>query len=195
MALRILSGRLADVASQETVFDEAGYRRLHWKLTVPVSQPFGGAQGGLKRLWRDQKPETQSRQHHLGERSNVDDAARAIERLKWVEGAALEPELAVIIVFDHDDVAPLCPLEQCHTTAERHRRAERELMGRRHADKARRLRNHGDVDSLIIDRYADDPRPQRPAIGTPSSPTVGRSPRAASARTAGVSPGRSRRAC
>ena len=66
----------------------------------------------LARGWRDQESESQRRQHHLRKGAHIDDAPTAVETLERIDRAPLQPELAVVIIFNHYRAFPFSPVQQ-----------------------------------------------------------------------------------
>src|SRR5690606_42095785 len=73
----------------------------------------------------------------LRRRAGVEHAAGAIERLQALERAAREAELAVVVVLEHEGVAPARPVEEREPARQREHAAGGELVRGRDAGEPR----------------------------------------------------------
>jgi hypothetical protein len=87
---------------------------------------------------------------------------RPLRSRRWSgsKGAAFEPELAVVVVFDHHRVPLLRPFQERRTALQRHRRPERELVRGRHVDQLRRLWDRRHNEPVVVDGNADHACPE-----------------------------------
>jgi hypothetical protein len=91
----------------------------------------------------------------------VDDAPVSIKRLQRFDGAPVEAELAVVVVFDDGGVVPLGPRQQRQPSRQRHGCAEGKLMRWHHVYKTRVPRHRIDHQSVTVHRHALHSKPQR----------------------------------
>ena len=116
--------------------DELGERLVLQERAAAVREQPRPREGLDQSRRQDEITDAQRGKHHLRERSEVEDALAAIERLQRVDRTALEAVLAVVVVLDHVGADPPRPGEQRDPARVRHHAAERILMRRRHVREA-----------------------------------------------------------
>ena len=157
----VLLRRLADVASEQPLVDQVGHGPLGGCLAVPVAQLLRHDEGVVQARRRDAEAEAQGRQHRLGEGPDVDHVAGVVEALQGFERSLGEAELTVVVVLHHDGSAASSPGQQRGAPTQRHRDAERELVGRRRVDHGRAARKSVDDQALVVDGHVDHLRAVR----------------------------------
>jgi hypothetical protein len=102
-----------------------------------------------------QEAEAQRRQHRLGEGADIEDALTGVQAFQGFEGASAEAELAVIVVFDHCGTTPFRPGKQRDPPWQRHRHAQRELVGRGDVHQPGLVRDRVHDQAFGVDGYGN----------------------------------------
>ncbi len=147
----------ADVALEMALAQEVGERGLLEHRGAPIGVPLGAGEGRHQRRRHHQVAETQAGEHHVGERAHVDHRRRLAQALQRRQRRAAVVVLAVVVVLDHHHTAGAGPVEQLEPPRQRHRRARRELVRRRHEDHARRVGQRRDGNAVALHRHRMQP--------------------------------------
>ena len=147
-------GHPSYVRSVMALGQELRQRALRGDVALPRRHLLGPSQRGLQRPRRHQEPDAQRRQQRLGEGADVDHAAVAVEALQRLDGLVGPAVLAVVVVLDDHRVVLDRPAQERGPARHRQRDAGRELVGRRHVDQPRIVRESVDDQALGVHRYA-----------------------------------------
>jgi hypothetical protein len=101
-----------------------------------VVQAASLGQSRYKASRSDDEPDSQARMHDLRKCSHVSHDANSVEALQRFERTRFKAILTVVVVFDDARLPFGGPTQKSELAIERHRHAERELMGRSDVDQA-----------------------------------------------------------
>ena len=156
LAFGIERAHAADVGREVALGDEVGEGGLGDRGRVGVDQHPDPDEGVDQVLGHDHVADAQPREHHLGERADVDHPALLVETLEGRQRPAAVAVLAVVIVLEDEGVGLARPLQELEPPGQAHDHAERILVRGRDAGEpggGREFAAGGDAQPLVVDRY------------------------------------------